>query len=106
MEIAYLDPTHVLIHHLLVRLLPSRISKMALCEQQARSFQEHAYQVPRRRKSRQRVGQASIERIRGIVGIGRCRQEMVGLQSAVQEQSNLLPSFLQLLHHDLRSMGW
>jgi hypothetical protein len=104
-EACDLDPAHVLVHHLPGRVLPARISSVALRQQQAGRGEGHADQVPRRRQRRERVGQAPDERVRGVVGAGRGRQEMVGLPSAVQEQIHLLPTLLQCLRHGLGAVG-
>ena len=61
METHHLDPIDVLQYHLYFRLLPPRIPKMALRQQQTRSSQEDAYQVPRRRKSRKCMGQLATQ---------------------------------------------
>jgi hypothetical protein len=106
MEARHLDSTDVLQHHLVVCNHSPRIPKMALRQQQAGSGKEHADQVPRRRQPGQRMGQASTERIRRIARDGWCRQEMVGLQSIVQDQIHLLSSLLQCFHHNFRPVGW
>ena len=105
MASARLAPMSVSRNHRHLLLVHSRVTPMALCQQQARVRLGNPYQVAWTRKLGERMGEATIGRIRRLLEHGRRRQALVGLQRSVQEGQFALQTCLQLRFQYLRTVS-